>query len=205
MSGDLTPFVGLEDTGSGAQIIGEGRYYRSFLEEDRLTFAGRARVGTVVGPEILETPPDYLFFSGGGGSVRGQPYESLGFDKPLPDQDEDAYVGGQSIVNANLEIRYRVRENIGAVAFVDAAQIWDEGAWQGEEKWHAGAGIGVRYNTPIGPIRFDINTIPRMRMTMSAAFSFISDWGRRSDGAACDPVAGVYPAAPYVAGAGYVG
>ncbi|WBU52934.1 autotransporter assembly complex family protein [Paracoccus sp. SCSIO 75233] len=158
LSGEVTPFVGLEDTGSGAQLIGEGRYYRSFLEEDRLTFAGRARLGTVVGPDILETPPDYLFFSGGGGSVRGQKYESLGFDIPLPDQEEDAYVGGLSLLNINFEARYQVREKIGAVAFVDAAQIWDDGVWQGDRKWHAGAGVGVRYDTPIGPLRFDVAT-----------------------------------------------
>lgn len=158
LSGEATPFAGLKGTGSGLQLVGEGRVYRSVLEEDRLTFAARGRAGTVLGPDILDVPPDYLFFSGGGGSVRGQPYESLGFDEPLQNTAEDAYVGGQSIVNLSLETRFQLRERIGAVAFVDAGQIWDEGAFQGETKWHAGAGIGVRYDTPIGPIRLDVAT-----------------------------------------------
>lgn len=158
LSGGAIPFVGLGDTGSGLQLRGEGRVYRSVLKDDRLTFAARARAGTVLGPTILDTPPDYLFFSGGGGSVRGQPYESLGFSVPLPNQNTTAYVGGQSIATISLETRFQIREKIGAVAFVDAGQIWDDGAWQGQSLSHAGAGIGIRYDTPIGPIRFDVAT-----------------------------------------------
>ena len=158
LSGSVTPFLGFNETGSGVRLTGEGRVYRSMLTDDRLTFAARARAGTVVGPNLIDIPPDYLFFSGGGGSVRGQPYESLGFDVPLQDTDEEAYVGGQSIVNLSVEARYQVREKIGAVVFVDGGQIWDEGVWQGETKSQSGAGIGVRYDTPIGPIRFDVAT-----------------------------------------------
>lgn len=158
LKGELTPFLGFNETGSGVRVTGEGRIFRSVLAEDRLTFAARARAGTVLGPDIIETPPDYLFFSGGGGSVRGQPYESLGFDIPLQDTGDEAYVGGQSIVNVSLEARYQVREKIGAVVFVDGGQIWKDGGWQGENKSQSGAGIGVRYDTPIGPIRFDVAT-----------------------------------------------
>ena len=158
LSGGVMPFLGLNETGSGIRLTGEGRVYRSLMEDDRLTFAGRLKAGTVLGPDILEVPPDYLFFSGGGGSVRGQPYESLGFHIPVDDSDEDAYVGGQSIVNLSLEARYQVREKIGAVAFLDAGQIWTEGGWKGHSEWQSGAGIGMRYDTPIGPLRFDIAT-----------------------------------------------
>ncbi|TKW66803.1 MAG: outer membrane protein assembly factor [Paracoccus denitrificans] len=158
LKGELTPFLGFNETGSGVRVTGEGRIFRSVLAEARLTFAARARAGTVLGPDIIETPPDYLFFSGGGGSVRGQPYESLGFDIPLQDTGDEAYVGGQSIVNVSLEARYQVREKIGAVVFVDGGQIWKDGGWQGENKSQSGAGIGVRYDTPIGPIRFDVAT-----------------------------------------------
>lgn len=158
LSGSAMPFVGVNDTGSGLRLTGEGRVYRSMLTDDRLTFAARLRAGTVLGPEIIDIPPDYLFFSGGGGSVRGQPYESLGFHLPQQDTDEEAYVGGQSIVNVSLEARYQVREKIGAVIFVDGGQIWDEGGWTGQTESQSGAGIGVRYDTPIGPIRFDVAT-----------------------------------------------
>ncbi|NHF72920.1 autotransporter assembly complex protein TamA [Paracoccus xiamenensis] len=158
LSGGFTPFLGLDDTGSGAQILGEGRIYRSMLQDDKLTFAARGRAGTVIGPDILDIQRDYLFLEGGGGSVRGHSYESLGFDIPLEGTDEEAYVGGQSVVNVSLEGRYQVRPKIGAVVFVDAAKIWDDAAWQGNSLWQAGAGVGVRYDTPIGPIRLDVAT-----------------------------------------------
>ena len=159
LSGEVTPFLGTANSGNGVRLLGEGRIYHSLMQDQKLTFAGRARAGTVIGPNILDVLPDYLFFEGGGGSVRGHSYESLGFDIPLDDTgDITAYVGGQSMVNINLEARYQVRPKIGAVVFVDAANIWDDGSWQGKTLWEAGAGIGVRYDTPIGPLRLDLAT-----------------------------------------------
>lgn len=154
----LTPFAGLEDsTGSGLRDELEGRAYRSFGEDDRLTFAGRARLGTVVGPEIAETPRDYLFYSGGGGSVRGQPFESLGVEV-IPGPDGPIKTGGMSVANFTGEVRYQLRERIGLAAFADAGRVWAEGGFEGESDWHSGAGVGIRYITPIGPIRFDVAT-----------------------------------------------
>lgn len=152
----LTPFAGLDDTtGSGARTELEGRAYRSFGEGERLTFAGRARLGSVLGPEIAETPRDYLFYSGGGGSVRGQPFQSLGAEV-IPGPDGPIKTGGMSVANLTAEVRFQVRERIGLAAFADAGKVWAEGGFTGESDWHSGAGVGVRYLTPIGPIRLDV-------------------------------------------------
>ncbi|MCQ0969192.1 autotransporter assembly complex protein TamA (plasmid) [Paracoccus sp. TK19116] len=155
LSGDLVPFIGLGDTDSGAQILGEARGYRSFGADDRLTFAGRARVGSVLGADIENTPRDYLFFSGGGGSVRGQPFESLGA-REIIGPDGPILTGGMSVANATAEIRWQFRERIGAVAFADYGRVWTDSAFDGDSDWHSGAGIGIRYATPIGPLRFDV-------------------------------------------------
>ncbi len=155
LSGDLKPFYGLGDTGNGALIEGEGRAYYSFGTDDRFTLAGRARLGTIVGSEIEDTPRDYLFYSGGGGSVRGQPYESLGVEV-IPGPDGPIETGGMSLANLSAEIRYQVREKIGLVAFADFGQVWADSTFGGESGNHAGAGVGVRYATPIGPLRFDL-------------------------------------------------
>ncbi|AUH33200.1 autotransporter assembly complex protein TamA [Paracoccus tegillarcae] len=155
LSGDVVPFVGLKETGSGAQVQGEGRGYVSFGEDDRITVAGRARLGTVLGSDIGETPREYLFYSGGGGSVRGQPFESLGVDV-IPGPDGPIRTGGLSLANVNAELRFQVRERIGLVAFADFGQVWTEGSFQGDSNNHAGAGLGIRYKTPIGPLRFDL-------------------------------------------------
>ena len=155
VKGELTPFFGLEDTDSGARLLTEGRAYHSFGSEKKLTFAARARVGTIFASDIERTPRDYLFYSGGGGSVRGQPFESLGVEV-IQGPEGPVKTGGMSLANVSMEMRYQLREKIGLAAFADAGRVWEEGSWGGDSDWHAGAGIGVRYKTPIGPLRFDV-------------------------------------------------
>ena len=155
LSATGTPFLGLGDTGSGLRLDGEGRAYRSFGADDRVTLAGRARAGSIWGADIDGVPRDYLFYSGGGGSVRGQPFESLGVSV-IPGPEGPVETGGMSVANLSGEVRVQVREKIGVVAFADAGRVWAESSFGGETDWHAGAGVGVRYKTPIGPIRLDI-------------------------------------------------
>ena len=61
-----------------------------------------------------------------------------------------------SLVNLSAEIRAQVRANIGVVAFADAGQVWADSGFTGDSGWQAGAGLGIRYRTPIGPLRFDV-------------------------------------------------
>ncbi|GAB4382751.1 autotransporter assembly complex protein TamA [Albidovulum sp.] len=154
LAAGIAPFLGFGQTGSGARITADLRAYRAFGEKDRLVLAGRAQLGTIVGPSLIETPPDYLFFSGGGGTVRGQPYQSLGV--PLTVGATTITTGGQSLAALSGEARMRITDAIGAVAFYDTAYVSDGEAWGGAGAWHAGAGIGLRYQTGIGPIRFDV-------------------------------------------------
>ncbi len=153
LSGGLTPYYGLPDAGSGAQIKADARAYTSFGANDRVTLAGRAQLGTVVGSGIEDTPFDYLFFGGGGGSVRGQEYRSLGYAAIT---GSGTNTGTLSLAALSGEVRADITDKIGAVAFVDAARVSLDSLWAGDSAWHAGAGVGVRYRTPIGPIRLDI-------------------------------------------------
>ncbi len=104
----------------------------------------RARIST-------DTPPDYLFYSGGGGTVRGQPYQSLDIDLGGGDS-----TGGRSFVGVSAEYRTDITGNLGAVAFYDAGYVGADRFYDGPGDWHSGAGLGLRYNTGIGPIRFDV-------------------------------------------------
>lgn len=155
LSGDLVPFKGFGDTGSGAQVLGEGRAYRTLGAEGRFTLAGRAQLGTVIGTEIESTPRDLLFYSGGGGTVRGQPYQSLGVEA-IAGPDGPIRTGGMSLATMNAELRWQMGERLGVVLFADYGEVWTEGSWSGDSSDHSGAGVGMRYNTPIGPLRFDV-------------------------------------------------
>ena len=64
--------------------------------------------------------------------------------------------GGMSVANLTAEARVQVRERIGLVAFADAGRVWADSSFEGQTDWHAGAGLGLRYDTPIGPLRLDV-------------------------------------------------
>ncbi|WP_238381123.1 autotransporter assembly complex protein TamA [Alkalilacustris brevis] len=144
-----TPFLGLTGADSGAQFRLDGRAYYGVGAGRGFVLAGRVQLGSVVGASIEGTPRDYLFYSGGGGTVRGQPYRSLGVNVG------GVGSGGRSFAALSAEVRARVTENIGVVGFADAGLVGD-GSFGGNAGWHAGAGLGVRYATGIGPIRLDV-------------------------------------------------
>ncbi|ANT59613.1 hypothetical protein AYJ57_04060 [Salipiger sp. CCB-MM3] len=149
---DATPFLNLRDDPNGARLYGDFRGYYAFGERQRTVLAGRLQLGSVIGPDIDETPPDYLFYSGGAGTVRGQPYQSLDID--LGDGDS---IGGRSFAGISGELRQDIGESLGAVIFYDAGYVGRDSTPGGDDgEWHAGAGIGVRYKTGIGPLRFDV-------------------------------------------------
>jgi translocation and assembly module TamA len=151
----LKPFLGFGTTGSGVRATVDGRAYRSLGEPGRFVIAARLQGGAIYGPTLLETPRDELFFSGGGGTVRGQPYRSLGI--PVTRGFGPQFlIGGQFFLAGSLELRAKVTERIGIVGFVDAGSIGLDGVLDGSADSHAGAGLGLRYDTGIGPIRLDV-------------------------------------------------
>lgn len=153
LSGKITPFLGFSGTGSGAQLRGDARGYYSFGAEDRFTLAGRVQFGTLAGVSLTESPSDLRFWSGGGGTVRGQPYQSLGHAEV---SGQSYRTGAASLATLTAELRMDITGSIGAAAFVDAGFVSDDGFWSGNSGSHAGAGLGLRYKTPIGPLRLDI-------------------------------------------------
>lgn len=153
--GEVTAFRGFGTTGTGARLGFDGRAYRGFGADDRVVLAGRVQGGAIVGSDLLETPREYLFYSGGGGTVRGHPYQSLGVEIDRGGgQIQD--IGGDRFVAFSAEARVGIRGNFGAVAFYDAGFVGVEDFSEDNGAWHSGAGLGLRYDTGIGPIRLDV-------------------------------------------------
>lgn len=155
LDAEAKPFLGFGTTGSGVRLQADARAYRGFGAQDGVVLAGRMQLGAVYGPSLLETPRDYLFYSGGGGTVRGQPYQSLGVDV-LRCVSCTSKTGGSFYLGGSVEARVKVTEKIGVVAFADVGHIGIENFLDPSDNWHAGAGMGLRYDTGFGPVRLDI-------------------------------------------------
>ena len=154
---ELTPFVSLlGDDIKGARSLTDVRGYYTLGETRPLTFAARGQFGSVLGAGVDEAPADFLFYSGGGGTVRGQPYNALGIDTVVG--LETITTGGTSFAGLQLEARFKIRDKISLVGFYDIGAVGDTELPFETDNWHAGAGFGLRYDTGIGPIRLDLGT-----------------------------------------------
>lgn len=146
----LEPFyeLGFENPGLRANI--EARSYRALDAEARFVLAGRARLGSVIGGPREEVPTGLLFFSGGGGSVRGFEFRSNGVDI-----DGETF-GGRGLFELSGEVRSRITDSIGLVGFADAGWV-SEGSWAFDDADpRVGLGAGLRYQTGVGPLRLDV-------------------------------------------------
>ncbi|MGC1505835.1 MAG: autotransporter assembly complex family protein [Sulfitobacter sp.] len=147
----VTPFLAISGSDNGVRTAVDARAYRTFGTARPVTFALRGQLGSVYGPDLDVTPADYLFYSGGGGTVRGQAYQALGVDL-----GGGNVTGGRSFMAVSAEARVAVSKSIAVVGFIDGGYVGAEEFYDGTGEWHSGAGLGLRYNTGIGPIRVDI-------------------------------------------------
>ncbi len=126
-------------------------HYVEVLSEPQVVLAGRTAVGSLVGESRSDIPANLRFYAGGGGSVRGFGYQLAG---QLNDDDDP--IGGRSLLELSGEVRVRVTESIGVVAFVDAGTVYSSTVPDFSETLRVGAGPGLRYFSPIGPLRLDV-------------------------------------------------
>ncbi|QTP61229.1 outer membrane protein assembly factor [Billgrantia antri] len=115
---------------------------------DDLRFVTRLALGAIETDDFSQIPPSLRFFTGGDRSVRGYGYETL-----APRNEEGLLRGGQQMLAGSLEVQRRVTGNWWGAAFVDSGDAFDD--WW-PEQLNTGAGLGVRWISPVGPVRFDI-------------------------------------------------
>ncbi|NOV18195.1 outer membrane protein assembly factor [Ensifer adhaerens] len=137
-----TFFSSFEAAASGYQVLGD---------EKRFVLAGRIGAGVLVGGDgLADIPANRRFYLGGGGSVRGYSYQEIS-----PRNSNNDETGGRSYVNTSVEARIAITDTIGIVPFIDAGTV-SASTTPDFSDIRAGAGIGLRYQTPFGPIRLDV-------------------------------------------------
>jgi translocation and assembly module TamA len=115
----------------------------------RSVLALRALAGLAQGAGQYSLPPDQRFYAGGSGTVRGFRYQSVG-----PLFNDGNPIGGTAINAGQAEFRQRIGANLGFAVFMDAGQV-SQKVNPLDSTLRFGAGAGVRYYTPIGPLRVD--------------------------------------------------
>jgi len=90
------------------------------------------------------------FFLGGGDSVRGYSERGVG-----PTDANGNPLGGKAFLQANAELRFTVYKSLGGAVFIDGGQVADSLRGSAPANWKYGAGWGLRYRTPVGPVRLD--------------------------------------------------
>jgi outer membrane protein assembly complex protein YaeT len=144
----------------------------------RVVFAGNARLGTAVGfrrdvqltdqdnepvfdesgqPVLIrvsDLPASERFFAGGDTTVRGFILDRLGTPETI---DKDGFpLGGNAMVILNAELRVPVRGGLGVVGFLDTGNVFSRTSRVELGELRGAVGFGIRYKSPVGPIRFDL-------------------------------------------------
>jgi len=115
----------------------------------RLSLFARIRGGfTLLDGSIHELPASVRFFTGGARSVRGYKYQSLGAE-----DENGRVIGGKHILVGNIELERAIFDKWGIAAFYDIGNSFNSFS---TIDLFQGAGIGIRYYSPIGSLRFDV-------------------------------------------------
>ena len=128
------------------------------------TTALRLAMGSISGIQASQLPANLRFYSGGGGSVRGYPFQTL---SSITDGTPD---GGLSFTELSFETRVRWGSDWGAVAFIDGGYAFADASPKLNAELLWGAGLGLRYYTSFAPIRFDIGVPLNQREQIDDSF-----------------------------------
>jgi outer membrane protein insertion porin family len=182
---DINPSALGSNTNFG-RFLGQAAYYQR-LGTPSLIWANSFRLGLESGFSGDQVPLSELFFAGGGSSLRGFSLNGAGPQRQVPVCSNPSNtatcsqitvpVGGQQLVILNSELRFPIPvtfpligSNLGGAAFYDGGNIYNSIGFQNFfGNYTNTVGLGLRYSTPVGPIRLDvghlINSIPGIKST----------------------------------------
>lgn len=129
---------------SFAQITLQGKYIHSLGTKNRLLLRGQ--VGATASSDFNEIPTTYRFFAGGDQNIRGFDYESIS-----PGNDAGDLIGGKHQVIGSIEFEHQFAPQWAVAAFTDFGDAFTD-----ELDFKHSVGAGIRWFSPIGPIRIDL-------------------------------------------------
>ncbi len=142
----------------------------------------RLEVGQVLVKDDVEVPDPELFRAGGDDSVRGYPYRSLAptrtYDCDPLTTDCTGYtrvVGGKSLVTASVEIAHPISDNLPSVWWAAFVDVGAAAPRFNDLQAAAGPGLGIRWRSPVGPLRIDWawgEKLHRGRLSLSLGIAF---------------------------------
>ena len=133
---------------SFVKVQASSAWIRTYAENHRIV--ARAEVGYLYTKDIEKIPPALRFFAGGDRSVRG-----YGYKKIAPKNKNGKLVGGSRLLAGSLEYQYQVYPNWWVATFADSGLAANDYT---TKELRYGAGVGVRWASPVGAIKFDIAT-----------------------------------------------
>ncbi|OCP75063.1 membrane protein [Vibrio parahaemolyticus] len=125
------------------RLLGRSSWIRGIGENHRGLF--RLEGGANITEEFEKLSPSLRFFAGGDNNIRGYGYESIS-----PVDESGALTGAKYILSSTLEYQYRVYGNWWAATFYDIGDAFNDAP-----EWKSGAGVGIRWASPVGPVSFD--------------------------------------------------
>ncbi|PYV63783.1 MAG: hypothetical protein DMG95_05940 [Acidobacteria bacterium] len=158
----------LGSSASFAKLTGQYAFYKPFHS---IVFANSIRLGMVKAFSGSFVPTSQLYFSGGGNSLRGFPIDQAGPERLVPFcgvlsgqtstqcANVPVPVGGRELFILNSELRFPlgIMKNLGGVVFYDGGNVYSAISFRNfMDNYTNTFGLGLRYATPIGPVRFDI-------------------------------------------------
>ncbi|MEO7072678.1 MAG: autotransporter assembly complex family protein, partial [Rhodanobacter sp.] len=134
---------------SFSELTADAKWIHAFGNRDRNRLILRGTAGTMWTSNFSALPPQLRFFAGGDRSVRGYGFQAIG-----PRNAAGRVIGGEHLLVASTEVEHYFRRDWGMAAFVDAGNAFTGTDYRPK----IGAGLGVRWRSPVGMIRLDVGT-----------------------------------------------
>lgn len=128
-----------------------GSHYYPLTQDLRTVLATKLTLGSIIGASKHDIPPPERFYAGSENTIRGYKYWTI---SPLNKHHKP--IGGRSMLVYSLELRHKFSESWGGVAFFDMGNVYSNPLPNFKEPLRQALGLGIRYYTPIGPLRVDL-------------------------------------------------